>query len=92
MSVLGGRIELPRMKFGSRDKEGNVSSSSVLSLHPKFDEKSKCLARDLLSALMNPDPKKRVSAKQASNSKWFKVSRVELRELYKKLVGLEPII
>ncbi|GAA5980438.1 hypothetical protein JCM5350_001501 [Sporobolomyces pararoseus] len=49
-------------------------------------------ARDLLCSLLNPDPKKRISAKRAVRSKWFKVSAAELQELYKKLVGVDPVV
>ncbi|GAA5961265.1 hypothetical protein JCM3765_002890 [Sporobolomyces pararoseus] len=49
-------------------------------------------ARDLLCSLMNPDPKKRVSAKRAIRSKWFKASAFELKEMYKKVVGVEPVL
>ncbi|GAA5886663.1 hypothetical protein JCM16303_001403 [Sporobolomyces ruberrimus] len=48
-------------------------------------------ARNLLSALMNPEPAKRVTARQAIRSNWVKASRKELTELYVRIVGVQPI-
>ncbi|GAA5848369.1 hypothetical protein JCM3766R1_002324 [Sporobolomyces carnicolor] len=68
-SVVKGHVALPRMKFGSHDRD----------------------ARNLLSALMNPDAEQRISARRAVESKWFGASRSELEQLYAKVVGAQVV-